>query len=55
MEIRKRLEEIAEQCRTNFPLSFSDARALLADLRTRIMNVRDVEAEAARALEAAMA
>lgn len=55
MEIRKRLDEIAEQCRTNFPLSFSDARSLLADLRTRIMNVRDVEAEAARALEAAMA
>ena len=54
MQIRGRLEEIAEHCRAHFPLSLSDARELFSDLRARILNVRDIEAEAARALEAAI-
>jgi hypothetical protein len=54
LEVRKRLDEIAERCRQTFPLNFNDTRALLADVRARILNVHDSEAEAARALEAAM-
>jgi hypothetical protein len=53
--IRNRLIEIEREAGENFPLSFQDSRALLADLRQRILKLRDVEMEALRATEAPMA
>ncbi len=52
--IRARLEQIAVQAATQFPIGFEDSRALLHDLRTRILHLRDAEAEAVRALEDAV-
>jgi hypothetical protein len=52
--IRSRLLEIEREAGENFPLSFQDSRALLADLRQRILKLRDVETEALRATEAAV-
>ncbi len=52
--IRKRLQEIAQEASEKFPLSFQDSRTLLNDLRVRILKLRDAEAEAVRALEAAI-
>lgn len=52
--IRTRLEEIAIQAGAEFPLSFQDSRALLNDLRKRVMNLRQAESDAVRELESAV-
>jgi hypothetical protein len=52
--IRRRLEQIANECREQFPMSSNDTRSLLHDLRQQILRLRDEERDVLRALEAAM-
>lgn len=54
-QIRQRLLDIERGVAENFPLSLPDSRALFADLRLRILKLRDAETEALRALESAIA
>jgi hypothetical protein len=56
-EIRRvhdRMEEITADVGANFPLSFQDSRALLNDVRQRVLKLREAEAAALRALESAI-
>jgi hypothetical protein len=53
-QIKQRLNEIASEASGNFPLSFQDSRALLNGLRQRVLQLRDVEADATGALQAAI-
>jgi hypothetical protein len=53
--IRARLTEIQKEAHENFPISFQDSRTLLNDLRQRVLRLREVEEEALRSLESAMA
>ncbi len=51
---RRRLEELAAEARTQFPLDANDSRALLNDLRQRVLRTREIEAEAVTLLENAV-
>ena len=53
--IRGRLSDIQKEAHDNFPISFQDSRTLLNELRQRVLKLRDVEDDALRALESAMA
>ena len=52
--IRARLDQIAAECREQFPLSFNDARNLLHELKQQILNLHAAETDIVRALEAAV-
>ena len=52
--IRQRLEQIESDVSSAFPLGFQESRALLSDLRQRILKLREAEAEALRVLESAI-
>lgn len=52
--IKNRIEQISSEMRQQFPLDLNDTKALLSDLRTRILRLREHEAEAVRAMESAL-
>lgn len=54
LKIRRRLRDIAEEAGANFPLTNEDVRGLLNDLRQRVLKLRNAEADAVKALEAAL-
>jgi hypothetical protein len=52
--IRQKLDEVMAQSREQFPLTTSDTRILLNDIRQRVLKMRDAESEAIRVIESAM-
>ncbi len=54
LRIKQRLTEISTEASANFPLSFQDSRSLLNDLRQRVLQLREVEAEATQSLQSAI-
>jgi hypothetical protein len=54
VRMRDRIEQISNEMRQQFPLGASESKALLTDLRIRILRLKEHEAEAVRALDRAM-